>query len=76
MQQSPRIATRASFFRGVENPVLVTRALPTINVQDFTRDEFSPFHDTLELALKADSFRAKRNRRSGKELVERIKAHG
>lgn len=39
-------------------------------------DEFSPFHDTLELALKADSFRATRNRRSDKALVEQIKVQG
>jgi transposase len=36
----------------------------------------SPFHEILELALKADSFRAKHNRRSAKALFEQIKAEG
>lgn len=36
--------------------------------------KLSPFHDTLEQALKADSFRAKHNRRSAKALFEQIKA--
>ena len=36
----------------------------------------SPFHETLEQALKADSFRAKHNRRSAKALFEQIKAEG
>ena len=37
-------------------------------------NKLSPFHDTLEQALKADSFRAKHNRRSAKALFEQIKA--
>jgi transposase-like protein len=39
-------------------------------------NKLSPFHDTLEQALKADSFRAKHNRRSAKALFEQIKAEG
>jgi len=41
-----------------------------------TFNKLSPFHDTLEQALKADSFRAKHNRRSAKALFEQIKAEG
>ncbi len=39
-------------------------------------NKLSPFHDMLEQALKADSFRAKHNRRSAKALFEQIKAEG
>ncbi|VVQ26035.1 hypothetical protein PS928_06326 [Pseudomonas fluorescens] len=39
-------------------------------------NKLSPFHQTLEQALKADSFRAKHNRRSAKALLEQIKAEG
>jgi len=39
-----------------------------------TFNKLSPFQDTLEQALKADSFRAKHNRRSTKALFEQIKA--
>ncbi|ESW36669.1 integrase [Pseudomonas taiwanensis SJ9] len=41
-----------------------------------TFNKLSPFHETLEQALKADSFRAKHNRRSAKALFEQIKADG
>ena len=41
-----------------------------------TFNKLSPFHETLEQALKADSFRAKHNRRSAKALFEQIKAEG
>ena len=41
-----------------------------------TFNKLSPFHATLEQALKADSFRAKHNRRSAKALFEQIKAEG
>jgi transposase-like protein len=41
-----------------------------------TSNKLSPFHQTLEQALKADSFRAKHNRRSAKALFEQIKAEG
>ena len=54
MQQSPRIATRASFFRGVENPVLVTRALLTIHVQDFTGDKLGAVQGNHRLGNVAD----------------------
>ncbi|MBB6290675.1 hypothetical protein FBY10_115140 [Pseudomonas sp. SJZ103] len=39
-----------------------------------TFNKLSPFHETLEQALKADSFRPKHNRRSLKALFEQIKA--
>lgn len=39
-------------------------------------NKLSPFHDTLEQALKADSLRAKHNRRTAKGLFEQIKAEG
>ncbi len=39
-------------------------------------NKLSPFHQTLEQALKADSFRAKHNRRSAKALFELIKTEG
>jgi transposase len=35
-----------------------------------TFNKLSPFHETLEQALKADSFRAKHNRRSAKALLD------
>lgn len=54
MQQSPRIASRASFFRGVENPVLVTRALLTIHVQDFTGDKLGAVQVNHRLGNVAD----------------------
>lgn len=38
--------------------------------------KLTPFHPRLEQALKADSFRAKHQRRSGKDLFEQIKAEG
>lgn len=41
-----------------------------------TFNKLGPFHETLEQALKADSFRAKHNRRSAKALFEQIKAQG
>lgn len=41
-----------------------------------TFNKLSPFHETLEQALKADSFRPKHNRRSAKALFEKIKAEG
>ena len=41
-----------------------------------TFNKLSPFHETLEQALKADSFRPKHNRRSAKALFELIKAEG
>lgn len=41
-----------------------------------TFNKFSPFHDMLEQPLKADSFRAKHNRRRGKALLEQIKVEG
>jgi predicted DNA-binding protein YlxM (UPF0122 family) len=41
-----------------------------------TFNKFSLFHETLEQALKADSFRAKHNHRSAKALFEQIKAEG
>ena len=41
-----------------------------------TFNKLSPFHETLEQALKADSFRPKHNRRSAKALFEQIKAEG
>jgi len=41
-----------------------------------TFNKLSPFHETLEQALKADSFRPKHNRRSAKPLFEQIKAKG
>lgn len=34
-------------------------------------NKLSPFHETLEQALKADSFRAKHNRRSAKRFSSR-----
>ncbi|KPB86685.1 ISPsy20 [Pseudomonas syringae pv. maculicola] len=39
-------------------------------------NKLSPFHATLEQALKADSLRAKHNRRTAKALFEQIKAEG
>lgn len=39
-------------------------------------NKLSPFHETLEQALKADSFRAKQNRRSAKALFALIKDEG
>ncbi|RMP69742.1 Fused ISPsy20 transposase IstB/transcriptional regulator LysR protein [Pseudomonas syringae pv. berberidis] len=39
-------------------------------------NKLNPFHETLEQALKADSFRPKHNRRSAKALFEQIKAEG
>jgi len=41
-----------------------------------TFNRLSPFHETPEQALNADSFRAKHNRRSAKALFEQIKARG
>jgi transposase-like protein len=41
-----------------------------------TVNQLSPFHDTPEQALNADSFRAKHNSRSAKALFEQIKAEG
>ena len=38
--------------------------------------KLTAFHPTLEQALKADSFRAKHNRRTAKALFEQIKAEG
>lgn len=38
--------------------------------------KLTAFHPTLEEALKADSFRAKHNRRTAKALFEQIKAEG
>lgn len=38
-----------------------------------TFNKLNPFHETLEQALKADSFRPKHNRRSAKTLFEQIK---
>ncbi|WP_297576730.1 IS21 family transposase [uncultured Deefgea sp.] len=38
--------------------------------------KLTPFHATLEQALKADSFRAKHNRRTAKGLFEQIQAEG
>ncbi|MBX9793053.1 MAG: IS21 family transposase [Burkholderiaceae bacterium] len=38
--------------------------------------KLTPFHATLEQALKADSFRAKHNRRTAKALFEQIQAEG
>lgn len=37
-------------------------------------NKLSPYHDTLEQALNADSFRAKHKRRSAKALFEQINA--
>jgi len=45
-KQSPRRNTRALLFPGFGKAVLVTRALPTINVQDFTRDKVGAVPDT------------------------------
>ncbi|KWS50985.1 hypothetical protein AL056_13560 [Pseudomonas amygdali pv. morsprunorum] len=39
-------------------------------------NNLSPFHGTLEQALKADSLRAKHNRRTAEALFEQIKADG
>jgi len=39
-------------------------------------NKLSPFHATLEQALKADSLRAKHNRRTAKALFEQVKAEG
>jgi transposase len=39
-------------------------------------NKLSPFHETLEQALKADSLRAKHNRRTAKALFEQIKPEG
>ncbi|RMT82101.1 Transposase [Pseudomonas savastanoi pv. nerii] len=39
-------------------------------------NKLSPFHEILEQALKADSLRAKHNRRTAKALFEQIKAEG
>ena len=39
-------------------------------------NKLSRFHGTLEQALKADSLRAKHNRRTAKALFEQIKADG
>ncbi|SDU67988.1 Integrase core domain-containing protein [Pseudomonas mandelii] len=41
-----------------------------------TFNKLSPFHETLQQALKADSFRPKHNRRSAKALFEQIKTEG
>lgn len=41
-----------------------------------TFNKLSPFHQTLEQALNADSFRAKHNHRSAKAFFEQIKAEG
>ncbi|RMO68836.1 ISPsy20, transposase IstA [Pseudomonas syringae pv. primulae] len=41
-----------------------------------TFNKLSLFHETLEQALQADSFRPKHNRRSAKALFEQIKAEG
>lgn len=38
--------------------------------------KLTPFHKALEQALKADSFRHKQNRRTGKALFEQIKVDG
>src|ERR1039458_5457397 len=38
--------------------------------------KLTPFHEALEQALKADSFRHKQNRRTGKALFEQIKVDG
>lgn len=38
--------------------------------------KLTPFHATLEQALKSDSFRAKHNRRTAKALFEQIQAEG
>jgi predicted DNA-binding protein YlxM (UPF0122 family) len=37
-------------------------------------NKLSPFHESLQQTLKADSFRPKHNRRSAKALLEQIKA--
>lgn len=39
-------------------------------------NKLSPFHEILEQALKADSLRAKHNRRTAKALFEQIRAEG
>ncbi len=39
-------------------------------------NKLSPFHETLERALRADAFRAKQNRRSAKALLSMIRAEG
>ncbi|HIE0070009.1 TPA: IS21 family transposase [Pseudomonas aeruginosa] len=39
-------------------------------------NKLSPFHETLEQALRADAFRAKQNRRSAKALLALIRAQG
>ncbi|MFC5695463.1 IS21 family transposase [Pseudomonas sp. GCM10022186] len=39
-------------------------------------NKLSPFHETLEQALRADAFRAKQNRRSAKALLSMIRAEG
>lgn len=39
-------------------------------------NKLSPFHEILDQALKADSLRAKHNRRTAKALFEQIKAEG
>ncbi len=39
-------------------------------------NKLSPFHETLEQALRADAFRAKQNRRTAKALLSMIRAQG
>ena len=49
---------------------------PPAYVREKNPGKLSPYHATLELALKADALRNKQNRRTAKALFIQIKADG
>ena len=49
---------------------------PPKYVRDKTASKLSPFHATLEQALKADAHRLKQNRRTAKALLAQIRSEG
>jgi len=57
-------------YYGLEHPKLLSRRTNGT----VTFNKLSPFQETLEQALKANSFQAKHNHRSAKALFEQIKA--
>ncbi|MDV6799146.1 IS21 family transposase, partial [Pseudomonas aeruginosa] len=71
------IAKRTGLARNtIRKWVRAPEAKPPVYQRRAIFNKLSPFHTTLEQALKADSLRPKQQRRSAKALLAQIKADG
>ncbi|HBC23589.1 MAG TPA: IS21 family transposase, partial [Pseudomonas sp.] len=71
------IAKRTGLARNtIHKWVRAPEAKPPVYQRRAIFNKLSPFHATLEQALKADSLRPKQQRRSAKALLAQIKADG